>query len=175
MDQKQAIALLRKYSKDKKDFKKVLAHSKSVQKAALRIAKKIKKADLKFIRIASLLHDIGRFSCKPGTKESIKHGIIGSKILKKEGFPGLARVAERHIGVGIAKSDIIKQKLDLPLKDYLPKTIEEKIIAHADNLIFGDKERKIGDVIKRFRRELGEGYVKRVLRLDKELKQKRFK
>ena len=154
MNQKEATALLRKYVKNEEQFRKVLAHSKAVQKAALKIAKKIKKADIGFIKIASLLHDIGRFYHKPGTKESIKHGIKGAEILRKEGLDRFARVAERHIGVGITKSDIIRQKLDLPLKNYIPKTIEEKIIARADNLIFGDKEKKLDDVIKRFRNEL---------------------
>lgn len=177
MDQKKAIALLRKHSKDNKSFRNVLAHSKAVQKAALRIAKRINGADRKFIRAASLLHDIGRLSCKPGTKKSIRHGIIGAAILRKEGFPRFARVAERHIGVGITRSDIMKQRLDLPLKDYVPRTVEEKIIAYADNLIFGSKEKKLEDVVNRFRKELGEDYAKRVLKLDDELKklQKRHK
>ena len=108
MNQKKAISLLKKYAKDEEQFRKVLAHSKAVQKAALKIAKKISNADIEFIKLSSLLHDIGRFSCKPGTKESIRHGIKGADILRKEKLPKFAKVAERHMGVGITKQDIIK-------------------------------------------------------------------
>ena len=58
MTEKEAILLLSKYAKDKRDFDAILKHSKAVQKVALRIAKKIKGIDIEFIRTASLLHDI---------------------------------------------------------------------------------------------------------------------
>ncbi len=162
--EKEAIALLRKYSKSKKDFNAVLKHSKAVQKVALRIAKKIKNIDIEFIKTASLLHDIGRFRCHPG-KFSYKHGIVGANILRKEGLKKHALVAERHLGAGISKKDIKEQKIKLPLKDYLPRTKEEKIIAHADNLIAGSKEISLRRTIERFRKELGKEAAEKVKRL----------
>lgn len=174
MNEKQAIALLKKYSTYEERFKKILAHSKKVQEIALGIAAKIPEADKEFIKIASLLHDIGRFSCPPG-KDNIKHGIKGAEILRKEGLPEkFALVAERHVGVGISKEDIKKQKLNLPLKDYLPKTIEEKIITHADNLVFGNEEGTLRQVIERFRKELGEEYVERVKKLAEDIEKFSF-
>ena len=167
LTEKKALELLKRYSS--KSFRKILAHSKAVQKVALRIAGKIPEADSEFIKIASLLHDIGRFRCPPG-KNSIRHGIIGAKILRKEGLERYARVAERHLGVGITKEDIKRQKLDLPLKDYVPISKEEKIIAHADNLVFGEKIGNLKMVIERFRKELGEEYAGRIKKLDKEIK-----
>ena len=169
LTEKQAIDILKKYSPNKKVFQKILAHSKAVQKLALKLAKKIPKINKEFIKTASLLHDIGRTRYPP-KRSSIKHGIEGAKILRKEKLPKHARVAERHIGVGITKQDIIRQKLPLPRKDHIPKTKEEKIIAHADNLTFGTKVGTLKQVITRFKKELGESYVKRVEKLADEIK-----
>jgi|TARA_B100001971_G_C18252828_1_gene579661 uncharacterized protein (TIGR00295 family) len=169
ISEKQAIKLLKKYASNNKAYKKVLAHSKAVQKNAIKIAKGIPNINMDFIKIASLLHDIGRFIYPPG-KNSIKHGIAGSKILRKEGLNRCAKTAERHIGVGIRIQDIKRQKLKLPLKDYTPKTREEKIIAHADNLIFGSKVGTLKMVIERYKNEMGEGYVKRIKQLADEIK-----
>jgi len=178
MNEKQCIELLKKYAPDEERFKKVLAHSKAVQKVAMRIAEDIvangHHVDIKFLINACLLHDIGRFKCPPG-KYSYKHGVIGGDILRKEELPEYARVAERHLGVGITRNDILTQNLELPAKDYIPKTIEEKIIAYADNLIFGTRVGTIKEVIERFRKELGEEYGKRVIELHNEIEKLRGK
>lgn len=168
MNEKQAIELLRKYASDERSFKAVLAHSKKVQEIALRIAKNVRDVDVDFIKIASLLHDIGSFKC-PRT-DRIKHGIAGAEILRKEGFERYARVAENHLGVGTTKEDIIKNKLDIPVRNYIPKTKEEKIICWADKLVCGDKEITVKQLIKRFKKELGMEYANRVLMFSKEMK-----
>jgi len=172
--EKEAVELLRKYSTSNESFNKVLNHSRAVQKLALKIANDIKKnhnVDIEFIKIASLLHDIGRFKCYK--KSSIRHGVEGGEILGNENLVKYARIAETHIGVGITKGDIEKQKLDLPLKDFVPETTEEKIIAYADNLIFGKEIGTIQEVIERFRNELGESYVERVKKLHNEIEKLR--
>lgn len=165
--EKQAIALLRKYAPNEKAFKLVLAHSKAVQKVALRIAKNI-DCDKDFIKTASLLHDIGRF--KYFKKNVIKHGIHGAKILRKHNLPKHANVCERHLGAGINKKDIKDQKLPLPKnKCYIPLTKEEYIITHADNLIFGTKEAPFSKVIERFQIEFGDYGVKKLMLLKKKI------
>ena len=157
LTEEQAIALLKKYSSNNSVFQKVLQHSKAVQLAALSIASAIKKRrhkiDLDLIKTASLLHDIGRFTCPQRTKFSLQHGIEGAKILRKEKLPRHARIAETHLGAGITKIEIIKQKLPLPKKDFLPKTIEQKVIAYADNLIFKDRLGTVSEIVERFERE----------------------
>ncbi len=168
--EKEAVELLRKYSNNKENFNAVLNHSRAVQKLALEIAEEIKKnhdVDINLIKIGSLLHDIGRFKCYK--ENSIRHGVVGGEILIKEGLKKYARIAETHIGVGITKEDIEKQGLNLPLKDFVPETIEEKIIAYADNLIFGKERGVIQKVIERFKKELGEDYVERVINLHNEI------
>lgn len=52
--------------------------------------------------------------------------------MRAEGYPRHARVCERHTGAGLTKHDIISQKLPLPEEDFLPETIEEKVICYAD-------------------------------------------
>lgn len=167
MNEKRAAELLRKHAPSEEALKAVLNHSKKVQKIALRIAKDIRNADLEFIKAAALLHDIGRFK-HPFGKNGIRHGIEGAGVLRKEGLEKYARVAERHIGAGITKEDIRKQKLGLPLRDYVPKTIEEKIIAHADNLEMGQRP-SFKRVIERYKKELGKEHTKRIIKLKEEI------
>jgi uncharacterized protein len=173
MDEKKALSLLKKYGQDKWGYSHVLEHSKAVQKLAVQWAKKIKsngyKVDVEFVSSASLLHDIGRFRYAPGTPDMIRHGVEGAKILKKEGYPLYARLAERHIGAGITKADVKKQGLPIPVKDYSPKTIEEKIVACADNLLEGSEKRTIQATAKSFEEKLGEPYGKRAVKLYKEI------
>ena len=85
-----------------------------------------------------MLHDIGIFKCDAagiqcfGTEPYICHGRIGAELLRSEGFPLHARVCERHTGAGITKAQIIAQNLPLPQQDFLPETMEEKVICYAD-------------------------------------------
>ena len=159
---------MKKYAPSEESFKMVYLHSKAVQRAALRIAEKVKGIDIEFIKAASLLHDIGRLKVGVG-KKSILHGVEGAEILRKEGLRAYAKVAERHLGAGISKEDIKKQGLPLPLKDYMPKTKEEKIIAHADNLIFGMREGSFHEVEERLRKELGKESDEKVRKLKEEI------
>jgi uncharacterized protein len=41
-------------------------------------------------------------------------------------------VAERHTGTGITYEQILREKLPIPLNDYAPQTLEEKLICYAD-------------------------------------------
>ena len=85
-----------------------------------------------------MLHDIGIFKCDAagiqcfGTEPYICHGRIGAELLRSEGFPRHARVCERHTGAGITKAQIIAQNLPLQQQDFLPETMEEKVICYAD-------------------------------------------
>src|SRR5205085_4689241 len=62
----------------------------------------------------------------------ICHATEGQKILDDEGFPKHARVAAVHTGVGIYADEIKKRNFPIPEKDYIPETIEEKIVTYAD-------------------------------------------
>ncbi len=172
MNEEKAIKLLRKYAPDKRTYDIVLNHGKAVQTVAERLSreKEVTKAvDIEFLRTAALLHDIGRFRTgKTGTK-TIRHGLIGANILRKEGYPRHARVAERHIGAGLTKQEIVRCKLPLPKRDYIPKTLEEKIIAQADNLVAGTKEVSLGEAVRRLRKRVGKEASQRIIELQKDI------
>jgi len=94
--------------------------------------------DVAFVREAAWLHDIGiyltaspKLDCH-GKAPYLLHGILGARLLLKEGLPRHARVCERHIGVGLGIEDIRSQGLPLPERDMHPQTLEEQIVAYAD-------------------------------------------
>lgn len=134
--------LIDKYYDNHPEAKDILiAHSQRVAKLALAVANKVAQSeavDIKFVEEAALLHDIGMlYTDTPtlgchGEHPYMAHGILGAGLLRKEGLPRHALVSERHIGVGLTKEDIKAEKLPLPLRDMLPQTVEEEIIAYAD-------------------------------------------
>jgi uncharacterized protein len=139
-------------------------HVCAVSRHARSIAEKIRAngypIDVDFVETAALLHDIGR--CR---NHGITHGLEGAKIMEPIS-PSIALVCERHIGAGIDKEEA--DRLGLPVKDYLPETLEEKVIAHADNLLEGDRIVSIDETVKKFETRLGAGHpaVKRIIELN---------
>ena len=134
-------AIINKYYPEDNELRHILlVHSRAVADKALAIADCHPELSLdrQFIEEAAMLHDIGIVRCNApgiqcfGTEPYICHGRIGAEMLRAEGFPRHARVCERHTGAGITRSQIIVQKLPLPQQDFLPETMEEKVICYAD-------------------------------------------
>jgi uncharacterized protein len=94
--------------------------------------------DPELVRAGALLHDIGvyRLYAEAGTQDSrnyIRHGILGQELLAEEGLPyRLCRFASHHTGMGLTKDDVIRQRLPLPVDDYLAETAEEELVMYAD-------------------------------------------
>lgn len=93
---------------------------------------------LRFVEEAALLHDIGilrvnapNIHCH-GELPYLMHGIEGRRILVAKGLPEHALVAENHVGAGILASEIEANGLPLPVRDMLPKSVEEKLVCWAD-------------------------------------------
>ena len=133
--------IIDKYYDGQEELKTILiTHSKSVADKALAIAEAHPelKLDREFLLEAGMLHDIGIIKTDApgikcyGTEPYIRHGILGGKMLREEGYPRHARVCERHTGAGLSLHDIISQDLPLPHEDLLPETMEEKVICYAD-------------------------------------------
>ena len=133
--------LIHRYCKGNAALENILLkHSSDVANRALKIVDKHPEfnIDKQFLYEAAMLHDIGivnvdapTISCF-GTEPYIKHGLLGGEILREEGFPAHARVAERHTGTGLTRKNILQQSLPLPPADYVPETLEEQIICYAD-------------------------------------------
>lgn len=145
----------------------VINHSKAVCKKALEMSKDFNDVDKELIKTGALLHDIGR-----SKTHGIIHAIEGAKIAKELGFDErVCNIIERHIGAGIDENEAVK--LNLPKKSYVPQTLEEKIVAHSDNLISGSEEVDLDFVIAKTRKKVDnpEPKVKKLIALHKELKQ----
>ena len=138
----------------------VIEHSKAVYKKAMVIAANFKNADKDLIKKGALLHDIGR-----SKTHGISHAVEGAKIVKQYGYPEEVQ----NIGAGITEEESVK--LGLPKKSYIPQTIEEKIVAHADNLLSGTKDVDIDFDIAKWKRKIDkpEENIKRLIELDNEL------
>ena len=135
----------------------VRRHSLKVAEKALEIAEKIKlrEIDKDLIVIGGILHDIGR--CKT---HGFNHALIGAKILRERGFSErLAKICETHILGGLDKEDA--KQIGLPEGDYLPLTLEEKIICLADKLITGTKEVSIEQRFEKWFNKYGKTQILR--------------
>ncbi|MCQ2379519.1 MAG: hypothetical protein MJ025_01150 [Victivallaceae bacterium] len=133
----------------------LLEHSESVRDKALSILSGSPfagKLDGEFVSEAAMLHDIGIIRCDApgilchGTEPYIRHGVIGAGMLRAIGpeMERYARICERHTGCGLSANDILRQNLPLPETDYLPETVEEKLICLADKFFSksGDMKEK---------------------------------
>lgn len=143
----------------------VIEHCEAVYKKAMEIAANFDNVDKDLIRKGALLHDIGR-----SKTHDITHAIEGVKIAQDYGYDeDVLNIIERHIGAGITENEA--EKLGLPIKSYIPQTLEEKIVAHADNLVSGSKEVDIDFVIKKWKRRIDDSddNIERLLKLDEEL------
>jgi uncharacterized protein/tRNA (cytidine56-2'-O)-methyltransferase len=91
------------------------------------------KADKDLVNAGSLLHDVGR-----SRTHGVKHVSEGVAIARSRNLPeSLVRIISRHIAAGLTKEEA--GAMGLPDGDYMPETIEEKIVCHADNLVSDDK------------------------------------
>lgn len=137
-----------KILKKEKCNKHVINHSIAVRDKALEIAKHFDDVDLEVIEKGALLHDIGR-----SKTNKINHAIEGAKLARKYGYSEeIIGIIERHVGAGISEEE--STKMGLPKKSYVPRTIEEKIVAHSDNLIHGVEEVDVDFVVDKWKRKI---------------------
>lgn len=130
----------RLYLPDSKAREILLCHSRQVADKALSIAhSRHLPLDDDEIVAAAMVHDIGVvFTDAPGidchgTEHYLRHGILGAAALRADGAPEyLARVAERHTGTGITIEEIRLLDLPLPVADYVPETLLERLICYSD-------------------------------------------
>ncbi len=148
----------------------VINHIEMVTKKALEIGKKLKEKgfdiDLELLEIGGYLHDIGR-----SVTHGVSHAVESAKIIKDFGFSEpVIRLVERHVGAGITAEEA--EKLGLPKKNYIPETLEEKILAYTDKFLESElvfrtingeqiierrdfESESIEPTLKRFRKKFG--------------------
>jgi uncharacterized protein (TIGR00295 family) len=119
---------------------KVIRHCCVVSAAAALLAERC-GADVELVRAGALLHDIGR-----SRTHGIGHVAASVEIARSIGLSDpLVMIIQKHIGAGLLTEEA--EALDLPDGDYLPVTIEEKIVCHSDNLIDGDEITTLEDSV----------------------------
>ena len=151
-DREECIALLEKY----RVSDSVMEHILAVHDYAMEIAENV-KCDRALVEAGSLLHDIGR-----SVTHNIDHAIAGAEILKKDGIDQrVIDIVERHIGSGLDPEEA--EYLGLPKREYLQRTIEEKLVGHADNLIGRYGRVSIKDTIEMVKNKWSPNSVKRLI------------
>jgi len=144
----------------------VIAHSEKVRDLAMEIARRIQRngtaVDMETVEAGALLHDVGR-----AKTHGIMHIVEGERIAKQYGLPEkIQHIIRNHAGAGIEREEA--EKLGLPDGEYMPHTIEEMIVAHADNLT-GIRYRPLEETLALFREKAGEKAAEKVKALHKHL------
>ena len=142
----------------------LLLHSRQVAQRAMLVCDLHPELglDRPFLYEAAMLHDIGILRCDApgilcyGTEPYLRHGIIGGEMLRAEGLPCHARVAERHTGAG--------------LPGLMPETLEEMVVCYADKFYSKSRpnEEKSPEAIVRSLERFGHDGVERFLNWDEQ-------
>jgi len=133
----------------------IIDHSILVTKISQKIAYTLKRSGVKVNEIevikGAILHDIGR-----SKEHSVRHGFLGGEILRKEGYDEtVADIVEKHVGGGISKQEAIK--FGMPEKDFIPSSIEEKIVCIADKYVEDNQIKPLSVTLEKFESILGKG------------------
>jgi len=154
----ECIGLLRKVGCDEG----VIKHCTAVAELALELAgRHYNTIDENLVFRGALLHDLGR-----ARSHGIDHGLVGGEIARELGLEEhLVRIIQRHVGAGITAVEA--KEVGLPAVDLMPATMEEKIVAHADNLIDGWRRTSIEHAIMSLKAKLGDSHpsIKRTIAL----------
>ncbi|MCL2863256.1 MAG: HDIG domain-containing protein [Methanimicrococcus sp.] len=131
ISKEEAVSILRAEGCDDK----VISHCLLVSQVAVKLAEKNKAmgrdVDIALAEIGGILHDLGR-----ARTHDMDHAIIGVTLAEKHGVDKpVLEIIKKHIGAGLTPEEA--DYFGLPKDDYMPRTWEEKIVAHADNLVKG--------------------------------------
>ncbi len=131
--------LHKKYAPSEELYELVFTHCQIVWEIAAQIIKGKKlPVNEELVKASALLHDIGTYKFmqefnETGTSKYYQHGLEGYQIVKAEGLPEeLCLILLHHMRLGLTKDAVIYEQLDLPVQDYSPTTIEEKLVMYAD-------------------------------------------
>lgn len=123
--------------------RRVIEHCHTVTDVAMEYARTGGFTDRELLSEGAALHDIGR-----GQTHSLFHAQAGAEYCRRLGLPEpVARIVERHTGAGLTADECSLLRL-LPI-DCIPRSLEEKIVANADNLVRGRRRITIDERILR--------------------------
>lgn len=147
----------------------VINHCETVSKFAVRLARAYQRkgydVDLQLVEVSGLLHDIGR-----SKTHTVNHGLVGGEIARSSSLPdSVIHAIERHVGGGVPKEEA--KRLGWPARDYLPRTLEEKIVCYADKRVEGIRTVPMQRALKPYIRNLGNNHpaIERIRKLHEEI------
>lgn len=132
LSRQESIEILAEYGREA-DWTK---HCFAVADAATRVGRVLETRctiNCAFLWSAALLHDIGRYV----THDPLLHGVEGYKLLSMLGQEQEAFICASHILFGLNAADA--KQLGLPNHNFIPRTIEEKLVPLVDYLIEFDQ------------------------------------
>ena len=150
-------ALIDKYYPDDDALRRLLIrHSRQVADRCLLICDRHPelRLDRHFLEDAAMLHDIGVRWCHApsiccnGTEPYLLHGQIGGQLLRREGWPRHARVAECHTGTGLTREEFVRQGLPVPEADLVPEALEEQVVCYADKFYSKSSPDRVRTVVE---------------------------
>jgi uncharacterized protein (TIGR00295 family) len=140
----QALALHRKYGSSERAVSHCRACSTISKLLAEAAAGRGNMVHQEAVVAGAFLHDIGR-----SQTQTVSHGYVGAQILEKEGIDRVVvEIVRRHVGAGISAEEA--DALGFPKGDYVPRTLEQKIVCFSDKLLDGDMARPFEEEVKRF-------------------------
>jgi uncharacterized protein (TIGR00295 family) len=160
-DEGRVDALHRKYGSNSI----LQGHCKTVAAVADALAEEFvrqgKTVDTDVVHAAAMLHDIGR-----NRTQNVRHGLEGAEMLEAEGVDQrVVSAVRKHVGAGISVEEA--KSLGFPDGDYVPRTIEERIVCFADKMVDTRRVRPFDGEVQRF---VKKGHdVKRLLALKRGL------
>ena len=141
-DDDECIRIMKENGADER----LLNHVTSVRALSVLLADKC-GANRKLVSAGAYLHDIGRTET-----QGIDHAYQGAEILRDLNIDSrIVNIVERHTGAGISPDEAVQ--LGLPEKDYTPITLEEKIVAHSDNLFASGRRTKLVEVLEKYQKQ----------------------
>jgi uncharacterized protein (TIGR00295 family) len=140
----------------------VVRHSCVVNLVAMEIARRC-GADIELVNAASLLHDVGRSST-----HGMNHVAESVRIARERNLPEeLVNCIGRHIASGFTSEEA--EALGLPKGDYMPFTLEDKVVNFADNLVSDRSIKTVAQAAERMRSKGFELTATRMLAMGEEL------
>jgi len=162
-NREQALSILQK----NKCSPEVIAHCQAVASLAVELSEKFEAKNypinMALIEAGALLHDLGR-----AKTHSVNHAIEGMQIAQAESLPdAIICIIKRHVGAGITSEEA--EVLNWPKDNYIPQSLEEKIVCYADKCISGTKRIPVETTVKQLQTQKLEDAAQRVINLYKEI------
>lgn len=135
----EALRLLQRYGDDNAPW---IRHCVAVSKVAGRLAALMAAqhpVDERLLAVGALLHDIGRNK----TQHPVMHGVEGYRLLSDLGHHREAFICASHVFCGMPRTEAVR--FGLPDRDFLPRTLEERLVPLIDSVVELDRPTTVGE------------------------------